>query len=43
MGKFANAALDAHNECRKKHGVDKLKLNTELCNLAERWAAYLIR
>lgn len=41
--KFASECLDAHNEKRKKHGVSKLKMNAELCRLAESWAQSLLR
>ncbi|KAF6034203.1 glipr2 [Bugula neritina] len=41
--RFASECLQAHNEKRKLHGVPKLKLNSELCVLAENWALNLIK
>lgn len=41
--KFAKDCLEAHNDKRKLHGVSKLKLNSELCALAENWALTLLR
>jgi len=36
--KFLEEALKTHNELRKKHGVDKLKLSDDLCQVAQAWA-----
>ena len=41
--KFAADCLQAHNDKRKKHGVSKLKLNSELCVLAQNYAQQLLR
>jgi len=36
--KFIEQALKAHNEYRAKHGVSPLKLNKEMCKVAQAWA-----
>jgi uncharacterized protein YkwD len=35
---FVKDALDEHNRLRRMHGVPYLKLNRELCNIAQEWA-----
>jgi len=35
---FLQAALKAHNQYRKQHGADSLKLSPELCMIAQAWA-----
>ncbi|KAK6997414.1 putative CRISP, partial [Halocaridina rubra] len=35
---FAKDCLKAHNEYRKKHGVQLLKLNEDMCKYAQEWA-----
>lgn len=39
--RFLQEALKAHNKCRAKHGVDDLKLNPELNEIAQRYADHL--
>lgn len=34
---FLREALQVHNDLRKKHGVEPLKLNNELSQLAQQW------
>lgn len=34
---FYRDALKVHNELRRKHGVEPLQLNNELCKLAQQW------
>lgn len=41
--KFEEAALEAHNEYRKKHGVAALKLDKKLCSYAQEWADKLAK
>jgi len=36
--KFINEALKAHNDYRAKHGSPPLKLNKEMCKVAQAWA-----
>ena len=36
--RFISEALDAHNECRRKHGVPNLVHNPELSRIAQSWA-----
>ena len=38
---FIREAFDAHNICRENHEVPKLKLNPELCKLAQKWADHI--
>lgn len=38
---FEQECLKAHNEYRKQHGVQPLKLNKKLCKYAEEWAKVL--
>ena len=38
---FCNEALQAHNNYRKKHHVEPLKLNKELCKIAQNYADHL--
>ncbi|CAF1128474.1 unnamed protein product [Adineta steineri] len=38
---FAQEALKLHNELRRKHGVEPLKLNNDLSKLAQDWANHL--
>ena len=38
---FCNEALQAHNNYRKKHHAEPLKLNKELCKIAQNYANYL--
>lgn len=38
---FCNEALQAHNNYRKKHHADPLKLNKELCKIAQNYANHL--
>lgn len=40
-GGFAQEALKAHNNYRKRHGVEPLKLSSDLCNFALQWAQKL--
>ena len=35
---FIKDALEAHNNYRSFHRTNKLKLNNELCNIAQQWA-----
>lgn len=39
---FQAECLKAHNEYRKKHGVAPLKLDKEICKVAQQWANHLI-
>jgi uncharacterized protein YkwD len=34
---FAREALQVHNELRRKHGVEPLRLNNDLSKLAQEW------
>lgn len=34
---FVRDALDRHNDLRRRHGVEPLKLNNDLTQLAQRW------
>lgn len=36
--KFISQALDSHNEYRTIHSSSKLKLNNDLCRIAQEWA-----
>jgi len=38
---FRKDALDTHNKLRAKHRAGKLKLNSELCTIAQKWAEHL--
>ncbi|CAF1324791.1 unnamed protein product [Rotaria sordida] len=38
---FVREALQVHNELRRKHGVEPLKLNNDLSKLAQEWANHL--
>ncbi|UJR20836.1 hypothetical protein I4U23_023947 [Adineta vaga] len=38
---FIREALQVHNELRRKHGVEPLRLNNDLCKLAQEWANHL--
>ena len=40
---FQQSALEAHNKYRRKHHVGDLKLNKELCNIAQRYAETIAR
>jgi uncharacterized protein YkwD len=35
---FVKDALDEHNRLRRTHGVAYLKLNRQLCSIAQEWA-----
>jgi uncharacterized protein YkwD len=39
---FQTDCLTAHNEYRKRHGVPPLKLDKEICKVAQNWANHLI-
>ena len=39
--KFISEALEAHNECRHKHGAPDLVHNPELSKIAQSWANYI--
>ena len=39
--KFAQDALEAHNQYRKHHGIPPLELNQDLVDMAQRWADQL--
>lgn len=39
---FQEECLKAHNEYRKKHGVPPLKLNKDICRVAQNWANHLV-
>jgi uncharacterized protein YkwD len=39
---FQTECLTAHNEYRKRHGVPPLKLDKEICKVAQNWANHLI-
>ncbi|OQV12418.1 putative Golgi-associated plant pathogenesis-related protein 1 [Hypsibius exemplaris] len=41
FGAFETEALRAHNTYRAMHGAAPLRLNQELCNVAQNWANYL--
>ena len=34
---FVHEALQVHNDLRRKHGVEPLRLNNDLCKLAQQW------
>ncbi len=34
---FVREALQVHNELRRKHGVEPLRLNNDLTKLAQQW------
>lgn len=38
---FTREALQIHNDLRRKHGVEPLKLNNDLSKLAQQWANHL--
>ncbi len=38
---FIKDSLEAHNNYRNLHRTGKLKLNSELCNIAQQWAERL--
>ncbi|UJR28730.1 hypothetical protein I4U23_009959 [Adineta vaga] len=38
---FLREALEVHNSLRRYHGVESLKLNDDLCKLAQQWANHL--
>lgn len=40
---FVKDALESHNYFREKHSVHKLKLNPELCQIAQSWAERIAR
>lgn len=40
---FADEALRAHNDYRRKHGVAPLRLNSNICATAQKWADHLAR
>ncbi|KAJ0067852.1 hypothetical protein NL108_011091 [Boleophthalmus pectinirostris] len=40
---FKREFLDAHNTYRSHHSAPPLKLNSELCGEAQRWANYLLQ
>jgi uncharacterized protein YkwD len=37
---FARDALQVHNELRRRHGVEPLRLNSDLSRLAQQWGKY---
>lgn len=37
QNEFVREALQVHNELRRKHGVEPLKLNNDLSKLAQQW------
>ena len=39
---FVQDALQTHNDLRRRHGVERLKLNDELTALAQKWGMYNI-
>ncbi|CAF1064353.1 unnamed protein product [Adineta ricciae] len=39
---FVHEALQVHNDLRRKHGVEPLRLNNDLCKLAQQWANHLV-
>ena len=39
---FAEDALKVHNELRRRHGVEPLRLNSDLSKLAQQWGKYSI-
>ena len=43
QNKFIQEALQKHNECRRKHGVQPLVHNPELSMIAQQYADYLAR
>ena len=43
QNKFIQEALQKHNECRRKHGVQPLVHNPELSMIAQQYADYLTR
>ena len=34
---FLREGLQIHNELRRRHGVEPLRLNNDLCKLAQQW------
>ena len=34
---FLREGLQVHNELRRRHGVESLRLNNDLCKLAQQW------
>lgn len=39
--RFIKEALDAHNDCRSRHGVAPLEHNPELTRIALEWAKHI--
>lgn len=39
--RFIKEALEAHNQCRSRHGVAALEHNPELSKIALEWARYI--
>ena len=39
---FTREALQVHNDLRKKHGVEPLKLNNDLSKLAQQWGNTIV-
>lgn len=37
---FVREALQVHNDFRRKHGVEPLRLNDDLSKLAQQWGKY---
>lgn len=37
---FYQEALQVHNEYRQRHGVEPLRLNDDLCKLAQKWGKF---
>jgi hypothetical protein len=38
---FVREALQVHNELRRKHGVEPLRLNNDLSKLAQQWGEFI--
>ena len=38
---FVKEALDEHNRLRSLHCVQSLKLNRDLCSIAQKWAEHI--
>lgn len=39
---FVRESLQVHNDLRRRHGVDPLRLNNELCKLAQQWGNEIV-
>ena len=39
---FTREALQVHNDLRKEHGVEPLKLNNDLSKLAQQWGNTIV-